>query len=412
MSNYISVRELVTDYLKGITPKYVSNSNVVVLNQKCIRNNQIDYSFAQFHDPKKLFSEQKIIKEGDILINSTGQGTAGRCAFVKKLPENKKVIVDSHILIIRVDDFFKAGCLEYSLFSIEKQLQTFMDGSTGQGEFDKERLFNVVTSLPIAKDRIFVYQLLNKLDTKIDLNNKINSELEAMAKTLYNYWFVQFDFPDKNGKPYKTSGGKMVWNEELKREIPEAWEVKSLADLTKVSSESINPLTFPNKEFKHYSIPTFDETGTYGIEKGSEIKSNKFTITNTDILVSKLNPWFNRVAYSTDEGNLISSTEFVVWRSHNLAMKNYLYMIARDASFITYCTQSATGTSNSHKRVNPTVMMKYKIVYENFIAELFGSKIGSAIKMYAKNQVENKSLSDFRDWLLPMLMNGQVIVKN
>lgn len=223
---------------------------------------------------------------------------------------------------------------------------------------------------------------------------------------------MQFDFPDKNGQPYKTTGGKMVWNKELKREIPVGWNIKNLSEITSVSSESINPFDFPEKDFKHYSIPAFDESGSFKIEKGNEIKSNKFLIKDTDILVSKLNPWFNRVIYSTDNADLISSTEFVVWRTKNTAIKNYMYMIARDASFITYCAQSASGTSHSHKRVNPTVMMKYQIVFNEEIAERFGLALGSTIKLYAKNQVENTNLSELRDWLLPMLMNGQVKVIN
>ena len=85
-------------------------------------------------------------------------------------------------------------------------------------------------------------------------------------------------------------------------------------------------------------------------------------------------------------------------------------MIARDASFVTYCIQSASGTSNSHKRINPTVMMKYQIVYDDEIARLFGITLGSSIKMLAKNQLENQQLTSLRDWLLPMLMNGQVRV--
>ena len=127
------------------------------------------------------------------------------------------------------------------------------------------------------------------------------------------------------------------------------------------------------------------------------------------------NPLFlhggNRVIYSTNDSDLISSTEFVVWHAKNNLIKNYLYMIAKDYSFVKYCTQSASGTSNSHKRVNPTGMMKYAIAYNASIAELFGLKIGDSIKMYAKNQVENKNLTELRDWLLPMLMNGQVTVK-
>jgi type I restriction enzyme S subunit len=264
---------------------------------------------------------------------------------------------------------------------------------------------------PTSNEWKKIVAVLSALDSKIELNNKINTELESMAKTLYDYWFVQFDFPDKDGNPYKTSGGKMVWNDELKREIPGGWEVKNLGDITSISNESINPMNSPNTNFKHYSIPTFDELGTYKVEKGEDIKSNKFTVEDTDVLVSKLNPHFSRVIYSTHDDNLICSTEFVVWRTSNIEIKNYMYMIARDYSFITFCTKSSAGTSNSHKRVNPTVMMKYKVAYQQRIAERFGSILGSTIKMYAKNQIENKTLSELRDWLLPMLMNGQVRVE-
>lgn len=202
----------------------------------------------------------------------------------------------------------------------------------------------------------------------------------------------------------------MVWNEELKREIPEGWEVKPLSEITAVSNESVNPMDFPDKEFKYYSIPGFDESGTFNIEKGIEIRSNKYSIKNTDVLVSKLNPWFSRVIYATNDSDLISSTEFVVFRTENISIKNYMYMIARDASFVSFCTKSASGTSNSHKRVNPTVMMRYQIVFDETIATLFGNTIIGSIRMLAKNKIENQKLTELRDWLLPMLMNGQVKV--
>lgn len=341
-----------------------------------------------------------------ILVAEDGENLKSQHAKVCNLVKGK-FWVNNHAHIIKGKNGNNTRYLYYYLNLID--FRPFITGSA-QPKLTKDNLNSIPLSIHDIETQKKISSILSTLDAKIEVNNKINVSLEQMAKTLFDYWFVQFDFPNTEGKPYKTSGGKMIWNDELKRDIPEVWEVKSLADLTNVSSESVNPLNFPNKEFKHYSIPTFDETGMYCIEKGSEIKSNKFIITNTDILVSKLNPWFNRVAYSTDECDLISSTEFVVWRSSNIAMKNYLYMIARDASFISYCTKSASGTSNSHKRVNPTVMMKYKVAYNFKIAELFGSRIGSFIKTYANNQVENKSLSDLRDWLLPMLMNGQVRV--
>ena len=156
--------------------------------------------------------------------------------------------------------------------------------------------------------------VLSALDTKIDCNNRINAELEAMAKTLYDYWFVQFDFPDANGKPYKSSGGKMVYNATLKRDIPAGWRATTLASITPISNDSLNPADFPEKEFKHFSIPVFDATKTYGLELGQTIGSNKFTVLGTDLLVSKLNPWFSRVIYAMDETDQICSTELVVWR--------------------------------------------------------------------------------------------------
>ena len=178
MDNSRKVDSILTYYGKGVTPKYVAESSIIVLNQKCVRHNKIDYSFAQHIDDQKKYNEEKFLKVGDILINSTGQGTAGRVAFVEKLPANKKVITDSHILVIRTENFYESKCLNYSLFSIEKQLQTFMDGSTGQGEFDKQRLFNIIVSY--SQEDIVQQKIANTLtdiDNKIDLNNQLNDNL-------------------------------------------------------------------------------------------------------------------------------------------------------------------------------------------------------------------------------------------
>ena len=274
-------------------------------------------------------------------------------------------------------------------------------------------------AVPAIEDKnlqVALRTVLEDIDKKIELNNRINAELEAMAKTLYDYWFVQFDFPDDSpqgqGKPYKTSGGKMVYNPTLKREIPEGWEVAPLSSITRVSNESINPADYPEKLFKHFSIPVFDATNTFGVERGDTIGSNKFTVEDTDLLVSKLNPWFNRVVYAIAEPEQICSTEFVVWRCPNASIKNFMYMIATSPQFIAYCTQSATGTSNSHKRVNPNVMMRFDQPFNLKVAEKLGQHLEPILKQLIVNQRENTKLASLRDWLLPMLMNGQVTVKN
>lgn len=278
-------------------------------------------------------------------------------------------------------------------------------------ELSKTTLENIKIKIPSILVQKSVANTLSVLDSKIELNNQINQQLEEMAKTIYDYWFVQFDFPNDKGKPYKSSGGKMVYNKKLKREIPEGWEVKELSDVVEVNNETLNPMLTPEKEFKHFSIPVFDVTETYAVEKGVDIRSNKFVVNGNDILVSKLNPWFNRVVYVENDNDLISSTEFVVWRTDDIAMKNYLYMVARNEHFIAYNVQSATGTSNSHRRVNPTLMMNYKVPFSSKIMHKFNDIIESSIKKTIELRKQNQQLASLRDWLLPMLMNGQVTVK-
>ena len=248
------------------------------------------------------------------------------------------------------------------------------------------------------------------IDQKIQINNQINQELEDMAKTLYDYWFVQFDFPDQNGKPYKSSGGKMVYHPELKREIPEGWGVEKLSSMLEIGRETINPMKTPKEEFKYYSIPEYDVSGSFSYELGETIRSNKFIVEKSDLLVSKLNPWFNRVVYNLEE-NAISSTEFIVWKTFNRFEKNFLYQVATSKEFIEYCTRFATGTSNSHKRVSPDIMVGFQIPFKKTYIQKFGEITDSIRTQVLQNNVQNQELTQLRDWLLPMLMNGQVKVE-
>lgn len=253
-------------------------------------------------------------------------------------------------------------------------------------------------------------KILSLIDKKIQINNQINQELEAMAKTLYDYWFVQFDFPDQNGKTYKSSGGKMVYHPELKREIPVRWGVEKLSSLLEIGRETINPMKTPKEEFKYYSIPEYDVSGSFSYELGETIRSNKFIVEKSDLLVSKLNPWFNRVVYNLEE-NAISSTEFIVWKTFNRFEKNFLYQVATSKEFIEYCTRFATGTSKSHKRVSPDIMVGFQIPFEKTYIQKFGEITDSIRTQVLQNNVQNQELTQLRDWLLPMLMNGQVKVE-
>lgn len=349
----------------------------------------------------------KLFPENSLSIAMYGEGkTRGNLSILKKAMATNQACCN-----VVIDP--KKADFEYVYYFLKTQYNELRNLSSGvRKNLNSNDIKNYPIRLPENLDsQKKISNALKALDAKIELNNRINAELEAMAKTLYDYWFVQFDYPDANGKPYKTSGGKMVYNSTLKREIPEGWEAKPLSEITPVSNQSVNPADYPDQVFRHYSIPVYDATKTYGLEAGDTIGSNKFTVEENDILVSKLNPWFSRVIYAMEEADLICSTEFVVWRTPNDSIKNFLYMVATSPQFVAHCTQSATGTSNSHKRVNPGVMMRFEIPFKEEMASALGEKLEPMIKQMVVNQRENTELAKLRDWLLPMLMNGQVTVK-
>lgn len=408
MNNLRKIGSIIKSYTKGITPKYVNESSIIVLNQKCIRKNRIDLNFAQFTDDKIIYPEKKYLKIGDILINSTGQGTAGRVSIVNTIPENKKLIVDSHILILRCENIFEARCLNYSLYSIEKLLQTFIDGSTGQGEFDKIRLFNL--SVNYSRDTFEqrkIASVLSAIDLKIEINDKINSELEAKAKILYDYWFLQFDFPNENGKPYKSSGGKMVYNEDIKRFIPYDWEV--------------NPL--------------FEEMD---VQYGFAFDTSKFTDDNTQKPVVRIRDILENTisTYSTEEVNvkyMLSRKDLIIGMDGNFHLnfwdKNGAYLNQRSVR-IKSKQDSEVSNFQAYFELAPYIKAREKNVSRTTVAHLSDKDLKRMFLVSAKtninfnpkitfdsfldkiilNRIQNQKLSELRNWLLPILMNGQVTV--
>ena len=192
----------------------------------------------------------------------------------------------SDVLVFRAKEGHSPSFL-YAVLLQDSFFDYVMQGAKGSKmpRGDKEQILRYeMPTLSCSEESIGTFFL--NLDQKIRLNEQINQNLEAMAKQLYDYWFVQFDFPNKDGKPYKSSGGEMVWNEKLKRMIPKEWTNANIYQLASISKETVNPQAQPNELFKHYSLPEYDKTGTYAEEYGIDIQSAKFIVTNNCILVS------------------------------------------------------------------------------------------------------------------------------
>ena len=291
---------------------------------------------------------------------------------------------------------------------VHKYFENNASGSGQRYTLSYDALLNIPVLLPDLELQKEIGQIFSNIDRKIALNRQINDNLEAMTKQLYNYWFVQFDFPNEEGKPYKSSGGAMVWNDKLKREIPQGWSGVSLKDLALTSRNTITPVE--NEVYQHFSIPSFDACGSYFLDNGSDIKSDKFVLQKGQLLVSKLNPWFNRVVWVPKGTNMIGSTEFVVLNPNNESESGYIYSVIKSPKFIAYCSQAATGTSHSQRRVSPDVLMAFKVVYEQGVVQKYGCLIEKIQKQQAELLSEIAILTKQRDELLPLLMNGQASV--
>ena len=360
--------------------------------------------------------ETKLLAAGDLVIEKSGGSptqSTGRIVYVSEdlIKVKGNVVCSNFCTAFRVKAGWNPLYVYYFWQNVYNHGAFFnFEGKTSgikNLQLDNALSAIDIEYLPLEKQNQIVASLAS-IDEKIKVNRQINDNLEAMAKQLYDYWFVQFDFPNEEGKPYKSSGGAMVWNEKLKREIPQGWSGVSLKDLALTSRNAITPVE--NEVYQHFSIPSFDACGSYSLDNGSDIKSDKFVLQKGQLLVSKLNPWFNRVVWVPKGTNMIGSTEFVVLNPNNESESGYIYSVIKSQKFIAYCSQAATGTSHSQRRVSPDVLMAFKVVYEQGVVQKYGCLIEKIQKQQAELLSEIAMLTKQRDELLPLLMNGQATV--
>ena len=263
-----------------------------------------------------------------------------------------------------------------------------------------------------------IADVLSCIDDKIALNNKTNTELENMAKTIYDYWFTQFDFPDKNGHPYKTSGSQMVYNETLKREIPAGWEVGKLRNYLDCNKNSVT------KNHKLDYINYLD-TGslTENIITEFQIIKNtdslpsraKRIVKKNDILYSSVRPLLKHYGIiKTPKENMIASTGFIILSSKKDSKYNdFFYNFIILESNLNKLVSIAASNVSAYPSITPDDLLDLYIpMPKDFnLLDDFISKIQPIYELINKNQKESEELTKFRDYLLPLLMNGQIEVK-
>lgn len=350
---------------------------------------------------RKIFEEYKskysYPKVGDILISAAG--TIGKTVIYDG---SEAFYQDSNIVWIDNDESQIINDYLYYFYQLEHWKKT--TGSTIARLYN-DNLRDIEISFPegIAKQRQIV-SILKLLDRKILVNKKINATLEAMAKTLYDYWFVQFDFPDENGKPYKTSGGKMIYNAELGREVPAGWKVKGLAQIANIVQGNS-----PNGT-------TLNETG-----KGMIFFQGKtdFGFRFPEVRIYTTAPY--RLAEKFDTLLSVRAPVGAVNMAHEkCCIGRGLAAIKSDYPSFIYYTMirlqtyleklSGIGTTFDSITKDDIMALKICIPPKNYI-KMFDTVVSKYDNEILLKTDENDCLAALRDWLLPMLMNGQVRFK-
>ena len=384
--------------------------NIPMANIKEFQRDVVKIDYGEFRGGTKF-------RNGDTLLAKiTPCLENGKTAFVNCLQEDEIGFGSTEFIVLRAKENIDERFLYYLSISPEfrKQAISLMEGTSGRKRVNENALKISDFLIPDFEEQRKIANILSAIDDKIQINNQINQELEAMAKTLYDYWFVQFDFPDQNGNPYKSSGGKMVYNPELKREIPEGWGVETLRDFESKIITGKTPSRANSDNFggKIPFITIGDIRGNTFIYRTSEsltdlgasVQQNKY-LPEGSLCVSCI-ATVGEIGFTTEWSHTNQQINSIVFEDEThryylyFALKNYFENANASAK-----TGNTFANMNKEDFSGIRIILPSKEIKNNFheISEPYFAQIKCL-------QGQNQELTQLRDWLLPMLMNGQVKV--
>jgi type I restriction enzyme, S subunit len=400
--NAVSIRTL--DPLPQI--QYLDTSNIT--------RNKIDKIQLLDGGKNTIPSRAKRKVKHETIIYSTVRPDQEHHGFLEH-PADNLIVSTGFTTLDVIDNSINPKFLYYSLTrkKITDYLQTIATNNVSSyPSINPSDLGNIELEIPSdIETQTCIAAVLSALDAKIELNNRINAELEAMAKTLYDYWFVQFDFPfpaagsGGGSKPYKTSGGKMVWSNELKREVPEGWEVRSLLEIANYDNG------LPCQKFR--------PTGSEFLRVIKIKEMNEGFSSNTELV----RPEIPSKAIIEDGDVLFSwsaSLEVKIWTGGKGALNQHIFKVTSDKyprsfyfyqllNYLQHFKMMAENRKTTMGHITQEHLQQSRIIIPPINIVLSLSKILEPIlEKKIINEVENQNLATLRDWLLPMLMNGQV----
>lgn len=390
---------------------------------KLLRGDNISQGHIDWTDAQKLapelaadFADYELC-EGDIVLAMDRPWVGAGLKFASIREEDAGALLVQRTARLRGSEAARTEFLRYVIASpaYSKYIKGVTTGSLVP-HISKQQIQDFRFFLPSLDDQQKIAAVLSALDAKIDLNHRINAELEALAKTIYDYWFVQFDFPDAHGRPYKSSGGAMVWNDTLKREIPAGWEAGSLDDLGQIVGGS-TPSTANPEHFGKDMIPWITPKDL------SNNKGNKF-IARGETDVSEAGKRSASLTLYPAGTVLMSSRAPVGYLAialnsvtTNQGFKSFVPTKGYGTSFVYYAIERSLPTiiqyasGSTFVEISGGVLKSvHAVLPDKSVTSNFCNQIDCIVKRQQQAEVENIELTQLRDWLLPLLMNGQVRV--
>ena len=358
--------------------------------------------------------DEFILNKGDIITPLTEQ-SLGLLGTTARIPESGKYIQSQDVALVRC----KEGLLDpnfcYYLISssIVRQQLSAAAQQTKIRHTSPEKIKDCTVWVPDFEVQKNIGRILTDIDNKIAINRRINDNLEAMAKQLYDYWFVQFDFPNEEGKPYKSSGGAMVWNDKLKREIPKGWKASKIMDVAQTYSGGTPTST--NKEYYdggdipwinsgELNYPIITSTSNHITEKGLNNSSAKLYPPYT-VLVALYGATAGKVSLLSFEACSNQAVCGVIPNDNNMTIYTRYYLASLYEHFITLSSGSARDNI-SQDTIKNTVLP----IPQQKILKKYSDTVAPIINKIITNQQEIEKLTKQRNELLPLLMNGQATV--
>ena len=412
-----------------------SSAGIVVIRANNVSAGRIDFTDVTFVDSETFsrIKEPCKPKQGDVLYTNIGS-QFGNAAIVEYI---HPFVIAWNVLRLQPNENIDARFLTYLLNEpTNKSKVVGLNSSSTMPFVSGKEIGNVRFSTPPLPEQKRIAKILGDLDDKIELNRQMNATLEAMARALFQSWFVDFDpvidtalaagkdIPDEFAARAERRRGSVPSSFSLQSSsfhhlfpsefveselglIPKGWRVGTVGEIAELEKSGINPGNYPQELFDHYSLPAFDDGRNPKRETGNEIMSNKFVVPKNSVLLTKLNPHIPRIWLpDLDESvHSVCSTEFMVWGSRESCSREFIYSLFTSDRFSSEYSTLVTGTTGSHQRIRPESVVGLKMIIPcDDVIINFTQSIKESFNKINRNMEESRSLVQMRDELLPILM--------